>query len=336
MVFQVSDTGIGMTPPQQARLFEAFAQAESSTASKYGGTGLGLAISRKFCQMMGGDIGVTSEMGKGSTFTVRLPVRPAAERAAASAQGTGNLGTVLVIDDDAAARNLLARFLTREGFRVIEATSGEEGLRLAAEAKPDVVTLDVVMPGVDGWAVLAAMKASPDLRDIPVVMVTIMDERSLGFTLGAAEYLTKPIDRGRLAAVLGRYARTSNPVVLVVEDHKGTRQLMRRTFQKEGWAVIEAENGRAGLERAAEQLPDLVLLDLMMPEMDGFEFLAAFRARPECQAIPVVVVTAKDLTEDDRRRLNGGVQRIMPKGGSTREALVAELRKLVAVRAQAI
>ncbi|HWP38498.1 MAG TPA: response regulator [Gemmatimonadales bacterium] len=334
LVCRVSDTGIGMTPAQQARLFEAFAQADASTASKYGGTGLGLAISRKFCQMMGGDVSVASEMGKGSAFTVRLPIRAAV--APGAAQGRGALGTVLVIDDEDAARNLLARFLVREGFRVLEAPSGTDGLRVAREEKPDVITLDVVMPGMDGWAVLAALKASPDTADVPVVMVTVVDERNLGFTLGAAEYLTKPIDRARLAAVLGRHTRGAHPTVLIVEDHRATRQLLRRVFQKQGWAVVEAANGREGLERAAEQRPpDLVLLDLMMPEMDGFEFLEAFRARDACRGIPVVVITAKDLTSEDRQRLNGGVQRIVAKSGNTQEALATELRELIAARAHA-
>jgi PAS domain S-box-containing protein len=225
MVFRVSDTGIGMTPEQLGRLFEAFHQAEVSTTSKYGGTGLGLALSRKFCQLMGGDVTVTSELGKGSAFTARIPLAEAAEESAIES-GSGAAGTVLVIDDDAAARNLLARSLGKEGFRVVEAASGEAGLRLAVESKPDVITLDVVMPGMDGWAVLTRLKADPALAEVPVIMLTIVDEKHLGFTLGASEYLTKPIDRQRLTEVVKKYAQSRSP---------GPLQ------EQEGWRVTETE-----------------------------------------------------------------------------------------------
>jgi signal transduction histidine kinase/CheY-like chemotaxis protein len=227
MVFRVSDTGIGMTAEQLGRLFEAFTQAEAATTSKYGGTGLGLALSRKFCQLMGGDVTVTSEPGIGSTFTARVPLQgAAADDLPAASIGAGTAGTVLVIDDDAAARNILVRSLGKVGFRVVEAASGEAGLRLAVESRPDAITLDVVMPGMDGWAVLTRLKADPALADIPVIMLTIMDEKHLGFTLGAAEYLTKPINRQRLTAVIQKYAQTSSSAPL--ED-------------QEGWRVTEAE-----------------------------------------------------------------------------------------------
>ncbi|MEP7325077.1 MAG: GAF domain-containing protein [Gemmatimonadota bacterium] len=228
MEFRVSDTGIGMTNEQMGRLFEAFTQAEAATTSKFGGTGLGLALSRKFCQLMGGNVTVSSELGKGSTFTARIPIGERIEEAVTSdASKTGGAaGTILVIDDDAHARNLLARFLGKEGFRVIEAASGETGLRLAAETKPDAITLDVVMPGMDGWAVLTKLRGDPALADIPVIMLTIVDEKNLGFTLGASDYLTKPIDRQRLTAVIKKYARDSSP----------------SAFQdQEGWRVTEAE-----------------------------------------------------------------------------------------------
>jgi PAS domain S-box-containing protein len=331
MIFRVRDTGIGMTPEQLGRLFEAFTQADVATTSKYGGTGLGLALSRKFCQLMGGNVTVTSEMGKGSTFMARIPLTGTApeESSAEAIDPTGRAGTVLVIDDDAAARNLLLRFLTKEGFRVVEAAGGEAGLRLAAELKPDVITLDVVMPGMDGWAVLSALKADPSLVDIPVIMLTIADEKNLGYTLGASEYLTKPINRRRLASVVKRYAHSPDPTVLVVEDDRNTRILLRRALDKEGWNVVEAENGRVALEWLSDARPDLVVLDLMMPEMDGFEFLETFRRQPTWRDVPVVVVTAKDLTDEDRRRLNGGVHHIVSKGSQTREALLADIRDII-------
>jgi len=334
IVITVADSGIGMTPEQLDRLFQAFAQAEASTASKYGGTGLGLAITREFCRLMGGDVTVASEPGVGSTFTVRLPIhaeQPAAEpTATAEDENGGHAGTVLVIDDDPQARQLLARTLRKQGFAVHEAHDGEVGLRRAREVRPDVITLDVLMPKMDGWSVLGALKNDPTVADIPVVMVTILDDRSLGFALGASAYLTKPIDRDRLSAVLRRYASADGDrAVLVVEDDEPTRTLLKRTLQHDGRNVAEVENGRIAIEWLQHNDASLVLLDLMMPEMDGFEFLERFRAKAEWQHIPVVVVTAKELTDDDRRRLNGGVERVLTKSSTDSDALLQHIRRLV-------
>jgi PAS domain S-box-containing protein len=332
VLFRVRDTGIGMTPEQLEKLFQAFTQAEASTASKYGGTGLGLAISRRFCQMMGGDVTVESTPGAGSTFTVRLPinVREAAPETVSWPAPTGEpLGTVLVIDDDPAVRNLLGRSLSRDGFRVETAADGATGLRRAQELRPDIITLDVLMPDRDGWAVLAELKSDPLLAAIPVVMVTVVDEKPMGFALGVAEYLTKPIDRARLAAVLRRYATDGAArTVLIVEDDTAARRVLRQGLKRGGWSVIEAANGRIALEQVAAHAPDLVLLDLVMPEMDGFEFLDALRERGDAPRIPVVVITAKDLTDEDRKRLNGGVERVVHKRGHGPEALLAEVRGL--------
>jgi PAS domain S-box-containing protein len=326
----VRDTGIGMTPEQLGRLFNAFAQAESSTAKKYGGTGLGLVISRMFCTMMGGTITVTSEAGVGTTFTVRLPAvvadPDAAPVPAVAGEGEGTAGTVLVIDDDPATRDLLRRMLTRDGYRVLQAANGATGLALAREHRPDVITLDVVMPGLDGWEVLAALKEDPEVAAIPVVMLTITDDRSLGFSLGAAEYLTKPLDRERLAGVLARYRRPAGASVLIVEDDADTRTMLRRSFEKEGWAIAEAENGRVGLEALKTSTPTLILLDLMMPEMDGFEFLDALRADATHTDAEVVVMTAKVLTKEDRRLLSSGVQRVVHKGEHNETAFLAAVR----------
>jgi signal transduction histidine kinase/CheY-like chemotaxis protein len=334
LTFGVSDTGIGMTPEQLAKLFEAFTQADAATTRRYGGTGLGLALSRRLCRMMGGDVTAESEAGRGSTFTIRLPARvvetaeepaalvPAAERPVAA------VGTVLVIDDEPAVRDLMQRFLGKEGFRVVTAASGEEGLRRAREIRPDAITLDVMMPGLDGWAVLSALKADTDLADIPVVMLTIVDDKNLGYALGASDYLTKPIDRDRLAAVLGRYRR--DLPVLVVDDDVEVRQLLRRMLEPEGYAVVEADNGRVALERLRDGTPAVVLLDLMMPEMDGFDFVAEFRRHAAWRAIPIVVITAKDLSREERERLNGYVQKILQKGAHGRAELLAEVRELVA------
>jgi CheY-like chemotaxis protein len=255
----------------------------------------------------------------------------AVSEVSAAAPVEGEQGTVLVVDDDPAVRALLRRYLGREGFAVEEATDGETALRLARERHPDVITLDVMMPGLDGWSVLALLKEDPLVADIPVVMLTILDERNVGYTLGASGYLTKPIERDRLLSVLRKHARRSRTRrVLVVEDDASTRGLMRRTLEQEGWTVSEAENGRVALERLPSTKPDLILLDLMMPEVDGFEFLDALRDGPERTHAPVVVITAKDLTEADLQRLNGGVEHVVRKSGTSPQDLLAHVRALLA------
>jgi len=337
IVLSVADTGIGMTPEQLGRLFQAFSQAEASTSSKYGGTGLGLAISRKFCEMMGGEIAVASTPGQGTSFTVRLPAEVRDQREPVLAEvpvPAGEAGTVLVIDDDPAARDLVVRMLRKDGFRVLEAATGKEGLIVARAELPDVITLDVLMPELDGWGVLSALKSEPALASIPVVMLTITDQRNLGFSLGAAEYLTKPIERAQLSAVLARYRRPAGAGVLLVEDDAATRALLRRSLEKEGWRVSEAENGRVGLERVAAERPALVLLDLMMPEMDGFEFLEGLRSREPSDTPAVVVITAKELTDEDRRRLNGGVRDVVQKRSQEVELMLEDVRIRVASHAR--
>jgi adenylate cyclase len=348
ITFAVSDTGIGMTAEQVGRLFEEFSQADASTTRKYGGTGLGLAISRRFCRMMGGDITVESAPGKGSTFTIRLPaeVQPMegapddgrAGRAASIANpdtprpapSVRRALTVLVIDDDPTVRELMARFLAREGFPVVTAANGVEGLRRAREVRPAAITLDVLMPDLDGWTVLAALKGDPELAEIPVIFVTILDEKTKGYSLGATDYLVKPVDREQLARVLERICgdRPSRRILLV-EDDEGTRTMIRRGLERDGWSVTEAENGRLALARVAEQGPDAILLDLMMPEMDGFEFLAELRGHAAWRDIPVVVLTAMDVTEENRRRLSGEVERIIEKGAYGRDELLDEVGRLL-------
>src|SRR5262245_10204220 len=341
VVFRVADTGIGMTPEQLANLFQAFTQADASTTRKYGGTGLGLAITRRFCQMMGGDVAVESAVGLGTAFTVRLPARVgAAEERAVTTAGEPPVarsipgGTVLVVDDDAAARDLLENFFRKEGFAVASAASGPEGIRLARELRPAVITLDVMMPGMDGWAVLTQLKAEPGLADIPVIMVTIADERNLGFALGATDYLTKPVDRERLASLARKYRRagTVEPV-LVVEDDAITRAVLRRALERGGWEAGEAGTGRLGLEAVARRRPALILLDLMMPEMDGFAFAAELRATEDGRRLPIIVLTSKDVTLEERERLTGSVEIILQKGAANLDALLAEIRALVATAA---
>ena len=269
--FSVTDTGIGMTPEQMDSLFKAFTQADASTSRKYGGTGLGLALSRGLCQIMGGDITVESAAGKGSTFTAKLPavviepeVEPEPLEAFSSDSPPEGAPTVLAIDDDPMLHDLMKRFLAKERFRVQSALGGEEGLRLARELHPDAITLDVMMPGMDGWAVLSALKADPDLAHTPIIMLTFTDGRNLSYTLGASDYIVKPIDRAQLIAVLNRHQRNhSRSSVLVVDDNAENREAMCRMLAREGWTVIEAENGRVGLERVANNQPQLILIDLI-------------------------------------------------------------------------
>jgi adenylate cyclase len=329
----VADTGIGMTSEQQARLFEEFTQADSSTARQYGGTGLGLAITRKLARMMGGDVTVTSEPGKGSVFTVRLPAG-AASPASLSTSSDGvrspTAECVLVIDDDATARELIADHLKAEGFSVVPAAGGAEGLKLAKELRPTAITLDVMMPDLDGWSVLAALRKDPELSEIPVIMITIVDEHRRGMALGAAGFLTKPIDRERLRRVISRFRAPSRPTrVLMVEDDTVQRERMLALLEGPQWTVREAENGREALKRIQESKPDVILLDLMMPEMDGFAVVAALQKEASWQDIPVIVITARDLDDKDRERLNSGVRSVLVKENFRPTDLVERIRRVV-------
>ncbi len=344
IVFKVTDTGIGLSTEQIVKLFQDFTQADPSTTRKFGGTGLGLALTRRFCQMMGGDVTLQSVPGQGSVFTIKIPadvveIRTEPERAAthgAITSGTAventetlpDIGTcVLVIDDDLSQRELMKSFLSKEGFCVYCASSGAEGLRLARQLRPVAITLDVMMPDMDGWVVLETLKHDPATHDIPVVMLTMVDDPQRGFTLGAADYATKPVNRRRLARIIKKYACPTPPcAILVVEDDAATRALTRNMLEKEGCRVLEAENGEIALEMMKADRPSLILLDLMMPVMDGFEFADKVRAQPEWRSIPIVVVTAHDLTGEERRRLSGYVETILHKVGGSREELLNRVR----------
>jgi CheY-like chemotaxis protein len=239
--------------------------------------------------------------------------------------------SVLVIDDDSAQRDLMRRFLTNEGFSVQTASDGEEGLQLAQRLLPDAITLDVMMPGMDGWTVLSLLKADPLVYNIPVIMLTMMDDKKRGYALGATNYITKPFDRKHLSKLLKSYGCAHPPCpVLLVDDDATTRRMMRIMLEKAGWSVSEAPNGRAALELVAENRPVLILLDLVMPEMDGFEFADELHRHGEWRSIPIVVLTAKDLTADELRRLDGNVYMVLDKGTSSREELMGQVRDLIA------
>jgi len=338
VTFAVTDTGIGMTPDQTRKLFQEFSQASSSTASKYGGTGLGLAISRRFCQMMGGDIAVESKLGEGSIFTIRLPrIMPSGEIPATEPHGEKHPKLVhpiaeevekpliLVVDDDATARELVDRHLERAGFAVVTARGGQQGLRLLRELRPAAVTLDILMPDLDGWTVLAAIKGDPELAGIPVILMSIVDQKNRGYALGAADYLVKPVDRTKLVETLTSICGLISGKALLVDDDEVVRRSVRQALEPIGWQVTEAENGQVAVETITESWPDVIILDLMMPKMDGFEFLDELRGRQDWQDIPVVVITAKDLTDQDRNRLNGGVERIIQK--TDRDEMLRQLSR---------
>ena len=348
ITFRVSDTGIGLSAAQLVRLFQPFTQADASTTRRFGGTGLGLALTRRFCQMMTGDVTVHSVPGEGSVFTITLP---------ATIQDTSDVDDprpelsqltglpvepddeslpeprtcVLVIDDDPLQRDLMQRYLGREGYTVRTASGGAQGLRMARTMLPAAITLDVMMPDMDGWSVLSALKADLTLRDIPVIMLTMVDDPVRGFTLGASDYATKPVNRQRISQILRKYTCLHPPCpVLVIDDDATARSLTRAMLEKEGWAVTEAENGIEAMRMMEQERPSLIFLDLMMPEMDGYAFAAEVGRHPEWRSIPIVVVTAQDLTHEDRRRLNGHVETILRKHGDSRESLLEQVRDLLA------
>jgi adenylate cyclase len=333
--FAVSDTGIGMTAEQQAKLFEEFSQADALTARRFGGTGLGLAISRKLARMMGGDVIVASEPGKGSVFTLRLPGSADSPAKSFAADGRRpQAGCVLVIDDDATARELLSEQLKAEGFSVVTAAGGLEGLKLAKELRPSVITLDVIMPDLDGWSVLAALRQDSELAEIPVIMVTILDQQRRAVALGAAGYLTKPIDRERLHRLVERFRAPAQPTrVLLVEDEAFHRERIRGWLESQQWTVQEAANGREALDHLHQGKPDLILLDLMMPEMDGFQVVATLQKEPGWRDIPVIVITALDLDATARERLNCGVQSVLVKETFRPADLVERIRRIADTRA---
>ena len=342
LTFSVADTGIGLTEAQMGRLFERFSQADESTTRQFGGTGLGLAITRAFCERMGGTIDVASAPGAGATFTIRLPAELAAREEEAEAQsvtarvqeiteGEAHLhDVVLLVDDDPAARELLQRFLEREGFRVRTANDGRAGLTLARALRPRAILLDIEMPRMDGWAVLHAIRTDPDIAETPVIITSVVNEFSLAHVLGATDYIVKPIDWGALKDAMERYRPVGREgSVLIVDDDADARERLRRTLQRDGWQVREAENGAQGLERLDEGRPSLILLDLMMPVMDGFAFLRALRGRPD-GTVPVVVLTAKEITPAEKESLGRQADRLIVKGTMSLAEIGRQLRELYA------
>jgi signal transduction histidine kinase/DNA-binding response OmpR family regulator len=334
----VSDTGIGMTPEQLGKLFRVFSQADTSTTRKYGGTGLGLAITKSFCQMMGGDVFVSSVAGQGSTFTMSIPkivngaTADTEQQQASGETACDRNGVILIIDDDPTIHDILGRFLSKQGFTVNSAFDGKQGVTLAETIKPDAILLDVMMPGMNGWETLSQLKSSLTLATIPVIMMSFVDDRKKGYALGANEYLVKPLDRQVLGDILQKYQQdNASEAILLVEDDRSTREIMRRQMEKGGWKILEACDGRHALELIEQEPPGLIVLDLMMPEIDGFELLHILASHPDWKSIPVIVVSAKELSQAELEELQGRVNQIFQKGSYAYETLLQEIDRLLSV-----
>jgi signal transduction histidine kinase/DNA-binding response OmpR family regulator len=330
--FAVSDTGIGMSAEQIDGLFRPFTQADSSTTRRYGGTGLGLALTKSFAELLGGDVRAESSPGAGSRFVLTLPlvldtiVMPAVTHA-----GADGRRRVLIIDDDESLHMLLGYHLADQGLAVHHAHGAAEGLRLAREILPDLVLLDIIMPQVDGWTVLRKLKQDPALRAIPVIVLSVSDQRDLGFVLGAADVLAKPLEPAEISRVIGRYcgAGGSSGTVMIIDDDAFDRDLFARILRRHGVKTDEQVNGRDALAALDRVRPSLILLDLTMPEMDGFELLAELAKRPVWASIPVVVITGRDLTAGERARLQDSARRILQKGAFNRAELIDMIKDRV-------
>ncbi len=331
ILFEVIDDGIGMTVEQQKKLFRPFSQADSSTTRKYGGTGLGLAITKEFTEMMGGEIQVHSEFGQGSTFQVQLPRQVAVPFSQTTEIPFKGHGVILIIDDDRIILELLQDYLNQLGYAVAVATSGPEGLKLAKKLRPDAILLDVTMPGMDGWQVLSALKSDPLLSDIPVIMASVVEGQEKGLALGAIDYLVKPIGHEQLVSVLSQHhiGDDSQGLVMVVDDEIVFRELLTEMLKGEGWRVFKAENGVVALEHLEDKKPALIFLDLMMPEMDGFEFFERLQDHVTGKSIPVVVFTSVKLSAQEESRLEG-VQKVFYKYAHSQEELLVRVHEQLA------
>jgi PAS domain S-box-containing protein len=324
----VIDTGIGIAPGVMERLFQPFVQADESTSRRYGGTGLGLALSRRFAEMLGGTLTASSVPGEGSTFVLSLPTTHATVATPAPEVDPGADPLVLCVDDDPATLDLLGRTLRRQGLRVASARSGADALEVARTHRPAVITLDVMMPEMDGWTLLQRLREDPDLRHVPVVMVSMVDHsQASALALGASDYLVKPVEPDVLLGVLQRYLQSGRGQVLVVDDEEDMRDLLARLLGGEGWTVVTAPSSRAALDELQSFTPDLVILDLMMPEMDGFAFVETVRASPALRDLPILVLTAMELTHEQWVDLSSRTEGVVSKQSQGLARVLAEVRR---------
>jgi signal transduction histidine kinase/CheY-like chemotaxis protein len=335
----VTDSGIGISEADQAHLFEEFYQVDPGHGRRQQGTGLGLALTRRFALLHGGEVLVHSEPGKGSIFTLRLPDRPLAPKAPVSEPAKVkdiSLPLVLVIEDDPSAAELLVRQLEGAGFRTRIARTGTAAIAMARELHPAAITLDILLPELDGWEVMTRLKHDVATRDIPVLVVSVIDNPELGMALGALDYFVKPIDGKELVKRISRFnfKERNGTTVLVVDDEEANRSWLTSVLEPAGFAVIEARGGREAIELARSRRPNLVLLDLMMPDVSGFDVVEALRADPEMRQTPIMVLTARHLTEADKRHLNGHVSTILSRGSTAGADLLEHLRQLVAEPAE--
>ena len=339
IVFEVIDTGIGISEEALERIFEEFQQADTSTTRQYGGTGLGLSISRKLARLLSGDLTATSTPGKGSTFTLTIPAHYHEQEAPAEAARPDTTPMpliaerpiVLVIDDDPDAIYLLQENLAEAGYQVVGARDGDEGMQKAKNLKPHAITLDVVMPGKDGWQVLHDLKRDPATCDIPIILLTIVDKKALGYQLGAADYLLKPLDREALLAALQRVALANSGIapkrLLVADDDPNVTGMVRQLLAETAYELEAAADGVAALEAIDHCRPDAILLDLMMPRLDGFAVIERLRLSPEYASIPIVVLTAKTLTSEESARLRERVSQVIQKQCLDGDTLIRELQR---------
>ena len=340
----VTDTGVGISAQDRAKLFQPFTQLDASSTRAHSGTGLGLALTNRLIQLHGGKIWVDSAIDEGSTFSFTFPLHQQEQQVevavpdaftSETADASGNKRTILVAEDNEQAAQLLGIYLTEAGYQVEYATDGEEAIEKAAEIHPFAITLDILLPKKDGWQVLREMKTKPNLQLIPVIIVSVTEERQLAFGLGAVDHLVKPIDKETLLASLQSLklpSRDGAPRILVVDDDPQTVRLLSTVLTNDGYEVLKVYGGSEAIETAISQSPDLIILDMMMPQVDGFQVVRHLTGDPRTCDIPIIICTALDLTDEDRDRLNGQIQSVIQKTGNVKEELLATIKRIERLR----
>lgn len=336
----VKDTGIGIAKGHQDMIFEEFYQVDSSYSKQYKGTGLGLPLTKKLVELHGGKIWVESEPEKGSTFSFTMPLRaekelteaPAVEEEKVSIKEEGK-PTILVVEDEKQASELLALYLEEAGYQVVCAFDGVEAIEKAKELKPSIITLDIILPKKDGLEVLRELKSLPETKDIPVIIISMVENNELGLSLGAADYLIKPIDKKELIRKLGDFGFTTKVKekqinILVVDDNPKDIELLTSILEPEGFGVIKAYGGKEGIDLAIEKQPNAIILDLLMPKVSGFEVVHRLKKHSKGKDIPIFIYTAKDLNEEEKQSLNDNVISIMQKGKYTKEDLLKDIKRV--------